>query len=53
MEDQGVWPALASADAKSIKYADTINYTSSIAEHDPKFAKVYLPDDGAVTPSCL
>lgn len=34
----------ACADAKTIKLADLIDNSSSIMEHDPKFAKVYLAE---------
>lgn len=34
----------ASAEGKTIKLADLIHNTSSIVEHDPKFAKVYLAE---------
>lgn len=33
-----------SADAQTIKYADLISNTSSIVQHDPDFAKVYLQE---------
>jgi (p)ppGpp synthase/HD superfamily hydrolase len=36
--------AQASLDAKMIKLADLISNTSSIVEHDEKFAKVYLAE---------
>jgi len=36
--------ALAPNPAKLIKCADLIDNTESIVEHDPKFAKVYLPE---------
>lgn len=36
--------AMASPAAKTIKLADLIDNTSSIAEHDPKFAQVYLAE---------
>ena len=36
--------ALASPAAKTIKLADLIDNSSSIIEHDPKFAKVYLEE---------
>lgn len=31
-------------DVKTVKLADIIDNTSSICKHDPKFAKVYLPE---------
>lgn len=34
----------ASPDAKTIKLADLIDNTSSITEHDPDFAKVYMAE---------
>lgn len=34
--------AAASGEVQTIKYADLISNTSSIAEHDPDFAKVYF-----------
>lgn len=36
--------AKISATAKSVKYADTVSNTLSIARHDPKFARVYVPE---------
>jgi (p)ppGpp synthase/HD superfamily hydrolase len=36
--------AQASPDAKTIKLADLIDNTRSIAEHDPDFARVYLAE---------
>lgn len=36
--------SLACAAAKTIKLADLIDNSSSIMEHDPKFAKVYLAE---------
>jgi (p)ppGpp synthase/HD superfamily hydrolase len=33
--------------AKLVKLADIANNTSTIEEHDPKFAKVYLPEKAA------
>jgi (p)ppGpp synthase/HD superfamily hydrolase len=40
--------AKTSPQAKTIKLADLISNTRSIAEHDPKFAKVYLPEKMAL-----
>lgn len=37
-----------SANSQSVKYADIIDNTTSIAEHDPGFAKVYLPEIGKI-----
>ena len=34
--------------AQSVKYADLIDNTKSIAKHDPKFAKVYLAEKRAI-----
>lgn len=34
--------ASVSTVAKSVKYADTVSNTLSIAKHDPKFARVYV-----------
>ncbi len=34
----------AIATAQTVKYADLIDNTSSIVEHDPKFAKIYLQE---------
>jgi (p)ppGpp synthase/HD superfamily hydrolase len=39
--------ALAPADAQSIKCADLISNTSSIARHDKNFARTYLPEKRA------
>lgn len=36
--------AAASGEVQTIKYADLISNTSSIAEHDPDFAKVYFKE---------
>lgn len=36
--------------SKAIKMADLISNTSSIVEHDPGFAKVYLAEKGALLP---
>lgn len=36
--------AKASYEGATIKYADLINNTGSISDHDPKFAKVYLQE---------
>jgi (p)ppGpp synthase/HD superfamily hydrolase len=36
--------ALVSGEAQTIKYADIISNTSSIAERDPEFAKIYLAE---------
>ena len=36
--------AAAPAEAQTIKYADLISNTRSIAEHDPDFAKTYLKE---------
>ena len=38
----------APSDAQTIKVADLIHNTESICEHDPKFAKVYLPEKAAL-----
>lgn len=38
---------LASPEAKSIKLADIISNIESITEHDPAFARVYLPEQRA------
>lgn len=40
--------ALAPAAAQTIKCADLISNTKDIAIHDPKFARVYLPEKRAV-----
>lgn len=40
--------AKASSAAKTIKLADLISNSLSIATHDPKFAKVYLPEKAAL-----
>lgn len=40
--------AKASAEAQSIKCADMISNTSSIARHDSNFAKTYLPEKRAM-----
>jgi (p)ppGpp synthase/HD superfamily hydrolase len=37
----------ASPEAQSIKCADLISNTSSIAKHDPNFARTYLPEKRA------
>jgi (p)ppGpp synthase/HD superfamily hydrolase len=37
-----------SALAKSVKYADTLSTTPSIAKHDRKFARVYVPEKRAL-----
>lgn len=36
--------SMASADAQTIKLADTIDNTRDIVKYDPQFAKVYLPE---------
>lgn len=36
--------AQGSPEAKTIKLADLISNTSTIVEHDPSFAKVYVPE---------
>ena len=36
--------ALVSQEAKEIKYCDMLDNTSTIVEHDPGFAKVYLKE---------
>jgi (p)ppGpp synthase/HD superfamily hydrolase len=38
----------ASAEAQGIKCADLISNTSTIAKHDPGFARVYLPEMRAI-----
>jgi (p)ppGpp synthase/HD superfamily hydrolase len=38
----------ASAEAQTIKCADLISNTSSIAEFDPGFARIYLPEKRAI-----
>lgn len=38
----------ASSFAQSIKLADLTDNTSSVAEHDPKFALIYLPEKAAL-----
>ncbi|MCH2220204.1 MAG: HD domain-containing protein [Dechloromonas sp.] len=40
--------AVASPDAQSIKCADLISNTSTIVQHDPDFARVYLKEKRAV-----
>lgn len=40
--------AAASAETQTIKLADLISNTASIAEHDPKFAVVYLAEKRAL-----
>jgi len=40
--------ATGSADAQTIKLADLIDNTSSIVEHDPDFAKIYLVEKAAL-----
>jgi (p)ppGpp synthase/HD superfamily hydrolase len=42
----------ASSRAQSIKYADLLDNTKSITEHDPGFAKVYLQEKAAIL-SCM
>jgi guanosine-3',5'-bis(diphosphate) 3'-pyrophosphohydrolase len=37
-----------SPDAQTIKYADLISNTSTIAEHDPGFARVYFAEKAAL-----
>jgi (p)ppGpp synthase/HD superfamily hydrolase len=40
--------ATVSAEAQTIKVADLIHNTGSIAEHDPEFAKVFIPEANAL-----
>lgn len=40
--------ATISPDAQTIKYADLISNTGSIAEHDPGFARVYLQEKWSI-----
>lgn len=42
----------ADADTQSIKCADMISNTSSIADHDPHFARTYLPEKRAALEIC-
>ena len=40
--------SIAPAEAQTVKCADIISNTSSIVQHDPDFAKVYLSEVGAL-----